>query len=148
MEWSSCKVAKRQGETTPMRHANSTTNSTLKILKTPRFAWNFFRPGNLNLRQNWCPTQVPEASQVYLRLELAIYFRCKKCQFFQPNCFGWWEAPLILGFIWCGSSVCVSSCFGNYAKHRQYDAHHPLLHPRQTYPKKMVFTINGVSWFP
>ena len=69
------------------------------------------------------PTQVPEASQVYLRLELAIYFRCKKCQFFHPNCFGWWEAPWILGFIWCGSSVCVFSCFGNYAKHRQYDAY-------------------------
>ena len=101
------KWLKRQGETTPMRHANSTPNSTLKLLKTPRFACCFFfGAGNLNLRQNWCPTQVPEASQVYLRLELAIYFRCKKCHFSHPNCFGWWEAPLIWGFIWCGSSVC------------------------------------------
>ena len=108
MEWSSCKVAKRQGEMTPVRHANSTPNSTLKLLKTPRFACCFFRPGNLNLRQNWCPTQVPEASQVYLRLELAIYFRCKKCHFSHPNCFGWWEAPFILEvyLVWV-----ISVCF-------------------------------------
>lgn len=101
MEWSSCKVAKRQGEMTPMRHANSTPNSTLKLLKTPRFACCFFRPGNLNLRQNWRPTQVPEASQVYLR-GLIISGDCN-------SIYNWLEGGRICR--WSCLSTCRNICW-------------------------------------